>query len=201
MASHFLPRIDQTCRSHGIAHHWILVVLLAATACVAAANAHGNSVKKNAAIQVLTDHIRGSHTGFECRLSSNAMLVTDPWSGKEKRIQFTDLLIFVDHPRVGRADPDIYGLRTPLSVRAQSAHMGWTQQYCIIYSRLAVPEQVSSKTWSNVDQILFAVRALGATIKQWRPPEDPPLFDEDPSSAASLAEFSSTAPRSPQESN
>ena len=202
MASHFLPRINQTCRSHGIARHWIWVVLLAATACVAATNVHGNSVKKNAAIQVLTDHIRSSHTGFECKLSSHAMIVTDPWSGKADRIPFTDLLIFVDHPRVGRADTDSNGLRTPLSVRAQRAHVGWTPQQCIIYSKLTVPERVSLKTWANVDQILSALLVLGGTVKQSRPPADPSLFDEeDPSDSTPLAEPSPTSPRSSQNSS
>lgn len=134
------------------------------------------------AVRLLRANVRHSDTGFECHVGSHDVFITDPWSGLVDRVPFTKLRIRVEHPRVGRSDPNIYGLRTPLSVRVRGPNDGMdAQQWCIAYSRLALPERVSQKTWSKIDRLLGAFRTLGARVERWRPLEDPDpsVFDDN----------------------
>lgn len=140
------------------------------------------SVQNIAAARLLLANARRSNSDFECHVELRDILITNPWSGAVDRIPFTKLRISVEHPRVGRSDPDIYGFRTLLAVRARGpADETGAPQQCIVYSKLVLPERVSQKVWSKIDRLLDAFLMLGATVEQWRPPEDPSVFDEDAS--------------------
>jgi hypothetical protein len=109
------------------------------------------------------------------------------------------LRVSVEHPRVGRSDPDIYGRRTLLTIWARGpADDAYTPQRCLLYSQLLLPERVPQQVWEKIDRLLNAFLALGAAVDQRRPPDDPSVFDEDgphPAHTRAPAE-SSISPRS-----
>lgn len=132
-----------------------------------------------AAVKLLHRSVRQSDTGFECRVRSDRVSITDPWSGAIEHILFTRLRVSVEHPRVGRSDPDIYGLRTLLSIRVRGPHDGIAaQEWCVVYSKLVLPERVPQRIWTKVDRLLDAFQILGARIERWRPLEDPSGVDD-----------------------
>lgn len=128
------------------------------------------TAEKATSIARIKSYVKRSHTGLECRLRSDNVVIANPWSGEIERVPFVKLHISVDHPLVGNTDPEPYGLRTPLTVNARGpTDKHGSPQQCILYSTLIDPERVTSKTWSKIDQLLAALISLGASVERWRP--------------------------------
>src|SRR4051794_19599994 len=184
-----------TLDNRGPARQWIVVFVLtallgsevallsrqAALASTRKQNAEfADQVEKKNAIRLLAAHVRHSSTGMECRLDADSVFMVGSGFRKVDQVLFSRLRVRVDHPRVAATDTDISGRRTPLSVRLRGpVDTMDTPGQCIIYSALTAPEAVTEETWSAIDRLLAALVALGATVEQWRPPDDPSAFDED----------------------
>jgi hypothetical protein len=138
------------------------------------------SAQLRGAVRFLLTNVRGSNADFGCHIGPRDVSITDPWSAVVDRIPFSKLRVSVEHPRVGRSDPDIYGRRTLLTIWARGpADKADAPQRCLFYSKLILPERVPQHIWGKVDRLLDAFLALGAAVDQRRPPEDPSAFDED----------------------
>lgn len=132
------------------------------------------------AARLLLANVRTSESDFACHIRPHSVFITDPWSGLVSRVSFAKLRVSVEHPRVGRSDPDIYGRRTLLTIWVHGpADQADAPQRCIVYSKLILPERVPLHVWGKIDRLLDAFLTLGARVDQRRPPDDPSAFDED----------------------